>query len=161
MNLALFIVFTGGMDLRTLRLAQDAQTGASQPGEPTLKQRTRVARFRFKHGKLLAKHMSKASGPLEAERFKSTLSPHEAELLEHYGSGRLRKERNEAVTNWGHGRLIREGGDYLDLGGSTKGLTRELMGTARRVNVTEWLRGEEALPGEGSASASGSQLNEQ
>ena len=54
-NLALAIVFTGDVDVNRLQAAQAAQPGASQPGDWRAKARTRVARMRYRHGKLLEK----------------------------------------------------------------------------------------------------------
>ena len=41
------------------------------------------------------------------------------QLLNHWDTGILRKELNEADAKLGHGRLRSAGGNYLDIGGST------------------------------------------
>ena len=49
------------------------------------------------------------------------------QLLNHWDTGILRKELNEADAKLGHGRLRSAGGNYLDIGGSTGGGSRRII----------------------------------
>ena len=55
------------------------------------------------------------------------LSPRQMVLLEDYDSGRLMRELNNAKVAWGHGRLRDEVGRYMDIGGSTGGVSRRII----------------------------------
>ena len=47
--------------------------------------------------------------------------------LEKYDSGQLRREMNDAVAQFGHGRLVGPSGETLDIGGSTGGGSRRIV----------------------------------
>ena len=56
-----------------------------------------------------------------ATRFTVILTRHELGILEKHDSGQLRTVMNDAVTQFGHGRLVRDTGETRDIGGSTGG----------------------------------------
>ena len=57
----------------------------------------------------------------------TTFTRTQLQLLDHWDTGILRKDLNEAVANLGHGRLRSAGGNYLDIGGSTGGGSRRII----------------------------------
>ena len=54
---------------------------------------------------------------------------HAAQLgvLVKHDSGQLRRDMNDAVTQFGHGRLVRATGETQDIGGSTGGGSRRVI----------------------------------
>ena len=48
-------------------------------------------------------------------------------VLEKHDSGQLRRDMNGAVTQFGHGRLVRDEGETQDIGGSTGGGPRRVI----------------------------------
>ena len=48
-------------------------------------------------------------------------------LLQQYDTGVLQQELNNAIAEYGHGRLCSEAGDCFDIGGSTGGVAREVI----------------------------------
>ena len=93
MNLALAIVFTGDVDVNRLQAAQASQPGASQPGDWRAKARTRVARMRYRHGRLLEKHMANIVDPAQRKRAELQLSREQWGLLDDFRSGRALEEK--------------------------------------------------------------------
>ena len=121
MNLALLIVFTGWIDLEKLGRAQERQPGAAQPGDARLKRAAQRATCYFRYGKFLEKKIGQ--GYKEEE-----LDGHEQQLLCDYRSGALLEARNKAVLEFGHGKVADSEGAVRELGGSTGGLTRRIIG---------------------------------
>ena len=56
------------------------------------------------------------------------LDGHEQQLLRDYRSGALLEARNKAVLEFGHGKVVDSEGAVRELGGSTGGLTRRIIG---------------------------------
>ena len=139
-NIALAIVFTGDVDLHRLEAAQASQPGASQPGDWRAKARTRVARMRYKHGKMLEKNIANISDPGRKMRAELQLSREQRDLLHDFRSGSALQEYNNAIIAYGHGRLRNPEGAYMDIGGSTGGVTREFLGIDPQPNAEAWMQ---------------------
>ena len=88
-----------------------------------MKLRVIKAKSRRKAGEYLQKKLNRG----ESDEF--TLLDEEVNLLHDLHSGNLRREQNEAVIAFGHGKLVNDRGEELHIGGSTGGQTRRLMGT--------------------------------
>ena len=78
-------------------------------------------RARYKQGARLARRWEQLGR--ELWRF----TARELEVLRNWESGRLREELNLAIWNFGHGRMENAAGNYMDIGGSTGGLTRKIL----------------------------------
>ena len=52
---------------------------------------------------------------------------HQLGILTRHDSGQLRRDMNGAVTQFGHGRLVRDDGETQDIGGSTGGGSRRVI----------------------------------
>ena len=59
--------------------------------------------------------------------FQPALTQWQTWLLEQYDTGARRQKLNNAIAEYGHGRLRSEAGDHLDIGGSTGGGSRRLI----------------------------------
>ena len=87
------------------------------------------ARARYKEARRLAKRLDDhPKSGRDAAQLAQRLTSHQRRLLERLKSGELLGEMNIAVTEWGHGRLESpDGAHCVYIGGSTGGLTRELV----------------------------------
>ena len=59
-----------------------------------------------------------------------------------HDSGQLRKDMIGAATQHGHGRLVRDDGETLDIGGSTGGGSRRIIDDWRAPDWRQFLGGE-------------------
>ena len=144
------LAFTGRFEVDTFREAltlrsadQDADTQEAKHDEEHSNQRRLLqkakaeAQARYKAGRRLAvrrdAHGDPACGASQSAResgsseMRHGLSPRQMVLLEDYDSGRLMRELNNAKVAWGHGRLRDEVGGYMDIGGSTGGVSRRII----------------------------------
>ena len=95
------------------------------------------AQARYHEGRRLAlqrdTHRDRSCGASQPAResgsseMRHGLSPRQMVLLEDYDSGRLMRELNNAKVAWGHGRLRDDVGRYMDIGGSTGGVSRVII----------------------------------
>ena len=60
-------------------------------------------------------------------------------LLQQYDTGVLRQQLNEAIAQYGHGRMCSEAGDCCNIGGSTGGVTREVVDRWVRPDCSRFL----------------------
>jgi len=129
------IVFTGRVEpayLDDLDENPPARVERDNRDRVDLRDRVISAKYRYRQGKALANREARG------------LLPHddvERGLLDHYNSGRLRKEKNDAVLAYGHGKLVNDGGEELHIGGSTGGRPRRLMGTYVEPDLEAFRRG--------------------
>ena len=63
------------------------------------------------------------------------------ENLRRLEDGSLLRQTNEAVAEYGHGTLRREDGQTLQIGGSTRGVTRFLLDGCDEPDVDSFLAG--------------------
>ena len=54
-------------------------------------------------------------------------TPHQLGALETYDSGQLTRDMNDAVTQYGRGRIVNDDGETQDIGGSTGGGSRRVI----------------------------------
>ena len=63
------------------------------------------------------------------------------ENLRRLEDGSLLRQTNEAVAEYGHGTLRREDGQTLQIGGSTRGVTRFLLDGCDEPDIDSFLAG--------------------
>ena len=136
------LAFTGRFDVAFLRQAvpqkEEAPEGAEAAARVERQRRRELqhakaeARARYKHGARLAR----LSEQLGRERCKFTLM--ELEVLRNWQSGRLREELNHAIWNFGHGRMENAAGEFIDIGGSTGGLSRKVLDDWRQPDLRDF-----------------------
>ena len=86
------------------------------------------ARARYKEACRLKQRVDDCSkSGRDASQLAQGFSSHQQRLLERLESGELLWRMNSAVGKWGHGRLETPDGHCVEIGGSTGGLTRELV----------------------------------
>ena len=90
--------------------------------EEFLQQKEEV-RGELKHGRHLAqrRHQAQLRGSVLA------FSARKQRVLADLDSGQLERRFNAATVAFGHGRLRRDDDDFLDIGGSTGGVSRKIV----------------------------------
>ena len=77
----------------------------------------------------------------DASQLAQGFSSHQQRLLERLESGELLWRMNSAVGKWGHGRLeTPDGAHCVHIGGSTGGLTRELLDKWQPPSFLDFVR---------------------
>ena len=99
------------------------------PGEKTETQKQKkreahIARARLRRGAMLQRLQEKISNGTKRRR---PLNSEQSRLLQDFESGKLRREANDWTFMFGHGRLRREDGTFVDIGGSTGGFVRTVL----------------------------------
>jgi len=102
-----------------------------------LRQRQAEAKARFNAGQRLARQRdafwARSSGAFQVAGqaggcdMTRVLTRWQTYLLQQYDTGVLQQELNNAIAEYGHGRLCSEAGDCFDIGGSTGGVSRRLI----------------------------------
>ncbi len=133
------LAYTGRFDVDLLRQTFDSGKPEDEPGKPASeseeKQRRRKlwhakaeARARYNEGRHLATqrdimNQGGASQPAGSGQAAVTFSNKQLDILKKWGCGMLRKELSKATMQHGHGRLESAAGEYMDIGGSTGGIS--------------------------------------
>jgi len=147
-QLAEVIVFSGSADPELLRqtlggASQPAASScASQPPQPLAheaeayqakKTAALRAKTHFRAGRLIDTRIKKGKCR-EAD-----LCPQDRQLYEDYCSGESLRVMNLAVADYGHGTLYEAGGQVLQIGASTGGVTRRILDGWQPPNFTAFL----------------------
>ena len=140
--MAELIIYASRFDPEFLSRAHDDRnrTGASQPAaEPAeqvqLKRAAAQAKLDYRKTCILRRKLE--TGQV-AER---DLERHEQENLRKLQDGSLLRRTNEAIAAFGHGTLRGVGGERLEIGGSTGGVTRCLLDGHAEPDVASFLAG--------------------
>ena len=140
--MAELIIYAGRFDPEFLRRAHADQgrSGASQPAaEPAvqaqLKRAAAQAKLEYRKTCMLRRKLDR--GQVEERE----LAWWERENLRKLEDGSLLRRTNEAVAAFGHGTLRRHGGESLEVGGSTGGVTRFLLDGNAEPDVASFLAG--------------------
>ena len=140
--MAELIIFAGRFDPHFLSQAHDGQarSGALQPAaEPDvqarLKRHAAQAKLEYRKTCMLRRKLDR--GQVEERE----LAEWEQENLRKLEDGSLLRRTNEAVAAFGHGTLRRAGGERLEIGGSTGGVTRFLLDGNAEPDVASFLAG--------------------
>ena len=141
-TMAELIIYTGRFDPDFLSKAHDAQdrSGASQPvansdGRQHLKRKAAQAKLNYRMTCLLRRKLD--NGQVE----KRDLQPWEKRNLRRLEDGSLLRHTNDAVAAYGHGTLRRDDGQTMQIGGSTRGVTRFLLDGCAEPDVESFLAG--------------------
>ena len=141
-TMAELIIYTGRFDPEFLNKAHEAQdrNGASQPvansdGRQHLKRKAAQAKLNYRMTFLLRRKLD--NGQVE----KRDLQPWEKRNLRRLEDGSLLRHTNEAVAAYGHGTLRRDDGQTIQIGGSTRGVTRFLLDGCDEPNIDSFLGG--------------------
>jgi len=147
--MAELILFTGTYDpyyLETaLAAAEKNKRGASQPlakGPEVGQEERRRLKNKAQAAKMNYRRIRNLDRRLRARpEDKRKVSRREWNQLKKLEDGSLRRERNAAVSAYGHGTLISEDGRELEIGGSTGGFTREFLDGYQQPNVRAFMHG--------------------
>ena len=140
--MAELIIYAGRFDPAFLNRAHDAQdrNGASQPAagpalHQQLKRTAATAKLNYRKTCMLRRRLER--GQVD-ER---DLDWWELQNLRKLEDGSLLRRTNEAVAAFGHGTLRRVGGERLEVGGSTGGVSRFLLDGHAEPDVASSLAG--------------------
>ena len=128
-------------------LATLEKPGVSQPGERPEEEVARIreaveARARYRHGV----NLDRVRQRIDQQRGGQRLTPRQLETLTKFDDGTLLADPNRLTKIAGHGRLKRQDGSFLDIGGSTGGYYRTVLGDWSPPDTSEfseepWMRG--------------------
>ena len=140
--MAELIIYAGRFDPDFLSRAHDDQvrSGASQPvadraAQARLKRAAAQAKLDYRKTCMLRRKLDR--GQVE----EGDLAWWERENLRKLQDGSLLRLTNEAVAAFGHGTLRRVGGERIEIGGSTGGVTRFLLDGNAEPDVASFLAG--------------------
>ena len=141
-TMAELIIYTGRFDPEFLNKAHEAQdrNGASQPvansdGRQHLKRKAAQAKLDYRMTCILRRRLDR--GHLD----RRDLQPWEKKNLQRLEDGSLLRHTNDAVAAYGHGTLRRDDGQTIQIGGSTRGVTRFLLDGCDEPNIDSFLGG--------------------
>ena len=141
-TMAELIIYTGRFDPEFLSQAQDTQdpSGASQPVPRThrqnhLKRSAAQAKLNYRMTCMLRRKLD--HGQVERRH----LQPWQKKNLQRLQDGSLLRHTNDAVAAYGHGTLRRDDGQTIQIGGSTRGVTRFLLDGCDEPNIDSFLGG--------------------
>ena len=141
-TMAELIIYTGRFDPDFLNQAHAAQdrSGASQPAEKSdgrehLKRKAAQAKLNYRMTCILRRRLNR--GQLDGRELK----PWEKKNLKELENGSLLRRTNSAVAAYGHGTLRRDDGQTMQIGGSTRGVTRLLLDGCAEPDVESFLAG--------------------
>ena len=141
-TMAELIIYTGRFDPDFLSQAHDAQdrSGASQPvansdGRKHLKRKAAQAKLDYRMTCILRRRLD------EGHLDRRDLHPWEKKNLQRLEDGSLLRHTNDAVAAYGHGTLRRDDGQTIQIGGSTRGVTRFLLDGCDEPDVDSFLAG--------------------
>ena len=141
--MAELIVFTGTYDPDFLEKAVDgAERRRTSPQDVVQqehagrKKKAHQAKMRHRMTLAMARKVTDGWYRTGSGRWRK-LTSHEEKQIRRLNDGSLRRERNRAVQAWGHGTLVKADGTPVEIGGSTGGLTRELLDGCQRPHVDE------------------------
>ena len=139
--MAELIIYAGRFDPEFLSRAHDDQnrSRASQPAagpavQAQLKRAAAQAKLDYRKTCMLRRKLDR--GQVEERE----LARWERENLRKLEDGSLLRRTNEAVAAFGHGTL-RRGGESIEIGGSTGGVTRFLLDRKNEPDVASFLAG--------------------
>ena len=139
-TMAELIIYTGRFDPEFLNQAHDASnhSGASQPVARTrrqtqLKRTAAKAKLNYRMTCMLRRKLD--LGQREAR----DLNRWEKNNLRRLEDGSLLRRTNKAVAAYGHGTIRRHDGAWLEIGGSTQGVTRLLLDNCAEPDVDSFL----------------------
>ena len=137
------LAFTGCFDVDFLRTAIQSPDAEKEPEISATaseqKQKRRAlhhakaeAKKAFNEGKRLArqrgiKRQGNASQSAGSDQEAVIFSKSQLDVLKQWDRGLLRVALNQAIAEFGHGRLESQTGDFLDIGGSTGGGSRRII----------------------------------
>ena len=134
--------FTGRFDVAFLEaaIAKGNAGPPKMPGEKTETQKQKkreahIARARLRRGAMLQRLQEKISNGTKRRR---PLNSEQLRVLQDFESGKLRREANVWTFMSGHGRLRREDGTLVDIGGSTGGFVRTVLDDWESPDLTDW-----------------------
>ena len=138
--MAELIVYAGRFDPEFLSEAHEEAGSASQPAaEPAVQAQLKKAAAQ---AKLLYRKTCMLQSKLERGQVaESDLAWRQREKLQLLQDGTLLRRTNEAVAAYGHATLLRTGGESLQIGGSTGGVTRFLLDGHAEPDVDAFLAG--------------------
>ena len=131
--------FTGKWDNEFLNeIGPPPKHERKQPDEKLqLNKRAKGARCRYRQGLKCAELREEINNGIAPSG--TSLSFREQELLQFYDSGELLQEANRLTQLSGNGRLHRNDGTWMDIGGSTGGWTRIKCYHWQKPNTQEFL----------------------
>ena len=145
--------FTGCFDPALIQAAVMRGKDGQQDEEEEKQQVDQEERVRLMHRKIEARARYKEACRLkqrvddcsksgrDASQLAQGFSSHQQRLLERLESGELLWQMNSAVGKWGHGRLESpDGAHFVYIGGSTGGLSRELLDKWQPPSFLDFVR---------------------